>query len=98
MTDLGMTPAQRSLRAKIAAHKSWANTPNRAARTEAARKASHDRFEKIVDPEGVLPLKVRQQLAASERSAHFAKMALRSAESRRAKGSGKKGTRSKKTA
>lgn len=90
MTSLGMTPAQRSLRARIAAHKSWANTPNRTARTNAARKAANDRFEKMVDPEGVLPPHVRKQLAASERSAHFSKMALRSAESRRAKGSKRK--------
>ncbi len=89
MTDLGMTPAERTLRAKIAAHKSWAATPNRAARTEAARKASYDRFEKIVDPEGVLPPHVRRQLADSERRAHFVKMALRSAQSKRAKSTGK---------
>jgi hypothetical protein len=39
-----LTPEQRRLRARLAAHESWANTEDRSARTEAARKAFNDRF------------------------------------------------------
>lgn len=41
-----LTPEQRSLRASIAAHTSWAKTRDRAGRTAAARDA---RFQKWVD-------------------------------------------------
>jgi hypothetical protein len=80
-----MTPAQRVLRAKIAAHTSWAGTANRAERTAAARQAAHDRFEKQVDPDGALPPDVRRQRAASARNAHIHKMAAASAKARRLK-------------
>ncbi|WP_089957678.1 hypothetical protein [Lentzea xinjiangensis] len=80
-----MTPAQRSLRARVAAHTSWANTSDRGARTSKARQAAMDRFEKLVDPDGVLPLEERQQRAASARTAHYLKMAAASAAARRAK-------------
>jgi hypothetical protein len=72
-----------SLQAQIAAHESWARTEDRSARTAAARRALMDRFEAIVDPEGTLPVKVRAQMAESARKAHFRRMALKSAQSRR---------------
>ena len=78
-----MTPAQRTLRAKMAAHVSWANTEDRAARTAAARKAAHDRFAKQVDPEGVLPPEERAKRAENARKAHFSRLAMLSARSRR---------------
>ncbi len=46
----GLTPSERSLRARMAAHASWANTSDRRARTAAGRKAAIDRFERQVDP------------------------------------------------
>jgi hypothetical protein len=49
------TPSERSLIARLAAHESWARTEDRTARTAAARKALQDRFEREVDPDGVLP-------------------------------------------
>jgi hypothetical protein len=78
-----MTPAQRTLRARVAAHTSWANTSDRAARTARARQAATDRFEKLVDPEGVLSVEERQQCAASAKKAHYLKMAAASAAARR---------------
>jgi hypothetical protein len=78
-----MTPAQRSLRARIAAHTSWANTSDRSARTAAARKAAYDRFEQQVDPDGALPAEERAQRATNARKAHFARLALLSARARR---------------
>ena len=83
-----MTPAQRALRAKLAAHASWANTTDRAARTAAARKAAHDRFEREVDPDGALPPDERARRAASARRAHFSRLALLSARKRRSRKAG----------
>ncbi|PXY20300.1 hypothetical protein [Prauserella endophytica] len=77
-----LTPAQRTLRAQIASHSSWANTADRAARTAAARKAANDRFERHVDPDGVLPPDIRAERAASARRAHMKSLALRSSTKR----------------
>lgn len=80
-----MTPAQRTLRAQIAAHTMWSNVDNRTERTAAARKAAADRFETQVDPGGELPPEVRRQRAESARKAHFRRMAMASAKARRRK-------------
>lgn len=78
-----MTPEYRTLRAKVAAHTSWANTSNRAARTEAARQAAADRFERQVDPDGTMDPQERAQRAESARKAYFAGLAMKSAAARR---------------
>jgi hypothetical protein len=77
-----LTPRQRSLRARLAAHTSWANTSDRTARTEAARQAAMDKFERQVDPDGTLPPAERAKRAESARKAHFTRMALLSAQAR----------------
>jgi len=84
-----LTPAQRSLRARMAAHSSWARTPDPSARTAPARKSFLDRFEREVDPEHKLPEKERQRRAASARKAHFSALAFKSAQARARRGSGK---------
>ncbi|OLF11889.1 hypothetical protein BU204_29995 [Actinophytocola xanthii] len=73
------------MRARLAAHTSWANCPDRTARTAAARKAAQDRFERQVDPDGTLPAHERAQRAQHARKAHFAALALRSARARQAR-------------
>lgn len=78
-----LTPAQRTLRAKLGAHASWAQTTNRTARTEAARKAAKNRFRRLADPEGVLPAEVVDQRAAALEREHYTRMAYLSAKSRR---------------
>jgi uncharacterized ferredoxin-like protein len=65
--------------AQIAAYESWAKTSNRAARTAPARKAMMERFEKLVDPDGVFPADVREKMADSAKKAHYRRMALKSA-------------------
>lgn len=70
-----MTTAERRLVASIAAHESWANTDNRAARTAPAR-AALDR--KFLEQAGGDPVR-----AAHLRKAHFSRLALKSAQSRR---------------
>jgi hypothetical protein len=78
-----MTPAQRTLRARMAAHTSWARTENRSARTESARKAALGRFERQVDPEGRLSPEERARRAKNARTAYFSGLAIRSATARR---------------
>jgi hypothetical protein len=68
-----------TLEAQIAAHQSWAKTPDRSARTAPARRAMLARFEKLVDPDGVMPEAARLEMAESARKAHYRKMALKSA-------------------
>jgi hypothetical protein len=68
-------PTERSLAARIAAHESWAATPNRSARTAPARAA---RDQKFLDAAGGDPVR-----AAHLRKAHFARLALKSAQARR---------------
>ncbi|GAA4259896.1 hypothetical protein GCM10022255_086430 [Dactylosporangium darangshiense] len=78
----GLTPERRRRRARIAAHASWANTADRAARTAAATKAFLDRFERQVDPQGVLPADVRTVMAQHARKAYMLQLAERSAAAR----------------
>lgn len=76
-------PHERALIARIAAHESWARTPDRAARTAHARAAATAKFETQVDPDGVLSPAERARRAESARKAHFTRLALRSAQARR---------------
>jgi hypothetical protein len=80
-----VTPTERRLRAQIAAHTSWANTADRTARTAPGHKASMDRFERQVDPDGTLAPAERAKRAESARKAYFARLALLSAKARAAK-------------
>lgn len=67
--------SERSLIASLAAHVSWANTPDRTARTSPAR-AALDR--KFLDAAGGDPVR-----AEHLRKAHYARLALKSAQARR---------------
>ena len=74
---------ERSMRASIAAHHSWAFTPDRAARTAPARRALLDKFGREADPDGTLPAVERAKRAENLRRAHYKRMALKSAQVRR---------------
>jgi hypothetical protein len=78
-----MTPRERVLRARVAAHVSWAKTADPAARTAPARKAALDRFERQVDPDGTLKPAERARRAEYVRKAYFTALALKSAQARR---------------
>jgi len=80
-----LSPAERSLRARLAVHTSWANTVDRTARTAPATAASMARFETQVDPDGVLPPEERARRAEHARKAYMAKLAFTSARARRVK-------------
>ena len=68
-------PSERSLAASIAAHESWARTGNRSSRTAPARAALDAKF---LEEAGGDPVR-----AAHSRKAHFARLALKSAQARR---------------
>lgn len=76
-------PDERRLIARLAAHESWANTQNRTARTAPARDAFLAKFEDQVDPGHELMPAERAKRAANARRAHFTRLALKSAQSRR---------------
>lgn len=78
----GLTPVQRSMRARAAAHVSWSRTTDRAARTAPARKAALDRFERMVDPDGVLDDETRRKQALAAKRAYFQQLAYRSSRAR----------------
>lgn len=71
-----MTPAERKLRAQLAAHTRWARCEDRRAATEPARRAQQERYERQVDPDGVLPPAERAKRVRHAQAAHLAKMRL----------------------
>lgn len=77
-----LTPSERTLRARLAAHTLHGKVDSRA-HTEPARKAFLDRFEREADPEGVLPELERKRRAAQLKKAYFTRLALKSAQARR---------------
>jgi hypothetical protein len=79
-----MTPEQRSMRARIGAYSLHAKHDPRVT-TEPARRAFLSRFEREVDPEGVLPERERLRRAEYARKAYFTRLALASAKARAAK-------------
>lgn len=83
MYDSDLTPADRVLRGRLAAHTSWARTEDRSARTAPARRAALDRFEREVDPEGTLDAAERARRVEHARKAYFTGLALKSARARR---------------
>jgi hypothetical protein len=76
------TVAQRSLRARLAAYRSWERTTDAAARTAPARRAAMARFERQVDPEGVLSPEERARRSTAAKRAYFTALALRSSRAR----------------
>ncbi len=76
------SPSDRSLIGSIGAHIRWAKDDPRTG-TAAARKAFLDRFEREVDPSGVLDPAERSVRAEHARKAYFLGLALKSAAARR---------------
>jgi hypothetical protein len=79
-----LSPAERSLRARLAAYAMHAQHDTR--RTSAnGRAAFLARFEREVDPDGRLDPQERYRRAEQARHAYFARLALAAAKARRAK-------------
>lgn len=75
MGALSSPDPERQLAAQIAAHESWAQTPDRSARTAPARAARDAKFLEQADGDPVR--------AEHLRKAYFKRLALKSAQSRR---------------
>jgi hypothetical protein len=80
----GVCPAERSLRARLAAHAMHARHDARQT-TANGRAAFLARFEREVDPHGQLDPEERRRRADHARSLYFARLSLAAAKSRRAK-------------
>jgi hypothetical protein len=83
-----MPTAEHSAWSRIGALESWANTPDRPARTANARKAFNDQFEREVDPEHRLTPSERAKRAEFARKAYFQRLARKSAQVRRRRAGG----------
>jgi len=84
---VSLTPAQRALRARLAAYEKWSRH-DPVAGTAAARAAFADRFTRQVDPDGVLPEDERLRRADSAKRAYFTRLALASSRARSRRGGG----------
>jgi len=78
---MSMTPAERSLRAKIGAHALHSRYDGTVI-TAPARSTFLATFERQVDPDGVLPEGERQRRADHALRAHMARLALKSSQAR----------------
>lgn len=76
-----LTPAQRSLLARLSAHEKWGQCADRTAATQPARDAFFQRFLDKVDPAITNPAD-RRKAAESLMRAHFTKLAYRSSVAR----------------
>ena len=79
---MSATPQQRALQGQLAAHVKWAHT-DPVEGTANARKAFLDRFEREVDPDGVLSPAERARRAAHAKKVYFIRLALKSAQARK---------------
>ena len=75
-----MTPAERSLRARIGAFSLHAQGKTN---TGPAREKLSERFIQEVDPDGLLPKKERLKRAEIAKKLYFSRLALKSAKTRR---------------
>lgn len=79
---MDLTPAERVLRARLAAHSLHAKVDSQK-HTEPARLAFMNRFENQVDPERALSEAERRRRADQARKAYFTQLALKSVQARR---------------
>jgi hypothetical protein len=77
-----LSPSERTIRARLAAHEQHSRySPHET--TAAGQTAFRARFEKQVDPDGVLPVEERARRAQSALRAHMTRLAFYSARNRR---------------
>lgn len=81
-----MTPQERSMRARLGAHTSWARTTDPSSRTAKARAAATSRF--VQEARKLHPNASEEAIERSAehlRKAHFARLGMASGRARRAK-------------
>jgi hypothetical protein len=79
---MGTSHAERVLTGRLGAYVVHSRYDSREL-TEAAREAFRSKFERDVDPDGLLPVEERLRRAEMARKAHFTRLALKSAQVRR---------------
>lgn len=79
-----MTSEERRIRARLGALTLHSKYDSRQL-TASARQAFLDRFEREVDPQGILPEAERTRRATHARAAYFTRLSLLSAQARRKK-------------
>lgn len=79
---MALTPNERIMRARLAAHALHAHVDS-IEHTAPARRAFIARFEDEVDPDRTLPSEERARRAEHARKAYFTRLALKSARARR---------------
>ena len=79
-----LTPSERILRARLAAHALHAKHDSREL-TRPGRDKFEQRFVDEVDPDRLLPEAERQRRAEHARKAYFTRLAMKSAQARKAK-------------
>ncbi len=84
MANRGMSPAEQSLRARMAAYRLHSRYDSREL-TRPARAAFNDRFVREVDPDGVLPEAERERRAEYTRKAYYMELAAKSVRARQGK-------------
>jgi hypothetical protein len=76
-------PNSRRTRARIAAYTRWAMTPDATSATAPARRAFASRFEREVDPDGLLAPHVRARMAEAAKKAYYTRLGYESGKARR---------------
>lgn len=87
MSSEALSPAERTLRARVAAYSlhSQVNSSEHMKAAQAASPGQLGYWERQVDPDGVLDDVERRRRADCARRAHMAKLALASSQARRAR-------------
>jgi hypothetical protein len=75
--------AAKDINRHIAAEVSWSRTYDRTARTRPARQKFLQRFEREVDPDGVLPPEERRRRAEHAKRAYMLRLAKRAVSARK---------------
>jgi hypothetical protein len=78
----------RALHSRLASHVRWSREPDRTAATEPARKGMEARFEREVDPDGLLDPIERAKRVESARKAYYARLTYLSIQARQARNGG----------
>ena len=76
--------ATKNVNQRIGAEISWSRTHDRSARTRPARQKFLQRFEREVDPNGVLPPDERRRRAEHAKRAYMLRLAKRAVATRKA--------------
>lgn len=84
---MALTPEQRTIRARIAAHTRWSRE-DPAATAARAQAGLMDKFRREVDPNNELPEAERERRAEAARRAHMQRLALASSKARAARKAG----------